>query len=105
MAFLGIAVLASGITLFSIVNYATADESTTEIRDDGVVVIHNSDGSKLFKVGIEDGVGTKSEINKQISKAIKEGIIGTDHPCNLDETIYMVNASEPNVNYTLPNCM
>jgi len=74
MAFLGIVSLALGITIFSIINYATADELTTEIRDDGVVVIHNSDGSKLFKVGIEDGLTTKTGISKEIQTQLEDKV-------------------------------
>jgi hypothetical protein len=34
-----------------------------------------------------------------------DGIIGTYHQCDIDDTVYFQNVSEPNVNYTLPNCI
>lgn len=81
------------------------NQGVSEFRSDGVEIVHYQDGSKLYRVGIEDGVGSKSGISEAIKIGIKDGIIGTNHPCNLDETVYMTNVSEPNVNYTLPNCI
>lgn len=46
----------------------------TEQRDDGVVVIHYSDGSKLFKAGMEDGISTHSAISKQIQTELEDKV-------------------------------
>ena len=45
-----------------------------EIRDDGVVVIHYSDGSKLFKAGMEDGISTSEAISKQIETELEDKV-------------------------------
>jgi hypothetical protein len=44
------------------------------IRDDGVVVVHYSDGSKLFKAGMEDGVSTNTAISKQIETQLEDKV-------------------------------
>ena len=45
------------------------------IRDDGVVVIHYSDGSKLFKASMEDGIATKSgEPSKKIETHLEDKV-------------------------------
>jgi len=44
------------------------------IRDDGVVVIHYSDGSKLFKASMEDGISTQTGISKQIETQLEDKV-------------------------------
>jgi hypothetical protein len=44
------------------------------VRDDGVVVVHYSDGSKLFKAGMEDGISTQSGISKQIETQLEDKV-------------------------------
>jgi len=51
------------------------------------------------------GVAYQESQAQELEIEQNDRIIGTYHICDLDETVYMVNASEPNVNYTLPNCM
>lgn len=76
-------ILASGIlSIFVVTGYAIADNESlqtvvilnTEERDDGVVVVHYSDGSKLFKAGMEDGIGTNSDISKQIETQLEDKV-------------------------------
>jgi len=44
------------------------------IRDDGVVVIHYSDGSKLFKATMNDGITGSSDISKQIETQLEDKV-------------------------------
>ena len=45
------------------------------IRDDGVVVIHYSDGSKLFKASMDDGISTHSgEPSKKIETNLEDKV-------------------------------
>jgi len=45
------------------------------IRDDGVVVVHYSDGSKLFKASIDDGIATNSgEPSKKIETNLEDKV-------------------------------
>lgn len=46
----------------------------TEYRDDGVVVIHYSDGSKLFKASMEDGITGSSHISKQVETQLEDKV-------------------------------
>jgi len=46
----------------------------TEVRDDGIIVIHYSDGSKLFKAGMEDGISTQTGISKQIETQLEDKV-------------------------------
>ncbi len=38
------------------------DEKISEFRSDGVEVVHQKDGSKQFKVTIEDSVGSSDDL-------------------------------------------
>jgi len=38
------------------------EEQISEIRSDGVEVVHQKDGSKQFKVTIEDGVSSEDKL-------------------------------------------
>lgn len=44
------------------------------IRDDGVVVIHYSDGSKLFKATMDDGITGSSHISKQVETHLEDKV-------------------------------
>ncbi len=45
------------------------------VRDDGVVVVHYSDGSKLFKASMEDGIATHSgEPSKKIETHLEDKV-------------------------------
>jgi len=46
----------------------------TEVRDDGIIVVHYSDGSKLFKATMEDGITGSSHISKQVETQLEDKV-------------------------------
>lgn len=81
-----IASLGLGIAL---VVAETSNETITELRDDGVVVVHNPDGSKLYKVNIQDGLTSDSnEIETHLNDLVNLVLI--DEP-KVDDQISINN--------------
>ncbi len=75
VALIAIAAIAGLVTTgFAIAENESQTILKTEQRDDGVVVIHYSDGSKLFKAGMEDGISTSEAISKQIVSELEDKV-------------------------------
>ncbi len=65
LIFVGIASVALGSLIFvgsSIEAESQTDEQISEFRSDGVEVVHKKDGSKDFKITIEDGVSSEDKL-------------------------------------------
>jgi hypothetical protein len=65
LVFVGIASVALGSLIFvgsTIEAESQTEESISEFRSDGVEVVHQKDGSKDFKITIEDSVGSSDDL-------------------------------------------
>ncbi len=68
-------IVTMGIAIAENEELQTVVELKTEYRDDGVVVVHYSDGSKLFKASMEDGIATHSgEPSKKIETHLEDKV-------------------------------
>ena len=77
VALIAIAAISGMITMgFAIAENESLQKEVlkTENRDDGVVVVHYSDGSKLFKAGMEDGISAHSGISKHIETQLEDKV-------------------------------
>jgi len=67
-------IVTTGIAIAENEELQTVVELKTEYRDDGVVVVHYSDGSKLFKATMEDGITGSSDISKQVETHLEDKV-------------------------------